>query len=98
MATAEGAGAKVMAFMEQQYERGADASRVVIDAVLAPWGGTEAYIDAYEAGVRATSDLQLTIAKAMDLEPARSVAATCADWTRDLGATQVSSARWLLDV
>jgi hypothetical protein len=58
----------------------------------------ERYIDAYEVGVRAATDLQLTIARVVDLEPIRSFAATCADLTRDIGATQVSSARWMLDV
>jgi hypothetical protein len=55
-------------------------------------------IDAYEAGIRATTDVQLTIARVIDLEPLRSFAATCADMTRDFGATQVSSARWFLNV
>jgi len=55
-------------------------------------------IDAYEVGIRAATDLQLTVAKVIDLEPVRSLAATCADLTRDIGATQVSSARWILDV
>jgi len=94
----EGAGAQIMAFIEQELERGADTARVVIGAALALWGGSEACIDAYESGVRAASDLHLTIAKALDLEPARSMAATCADLVRDIGATQVSSARWVLDV
>ena len=54
-------------------------------------------IDAYEAGIRAATDLQLTIARVIEIEPARSFTATIADMTRDIGATQVSSARWLLD-
>lgn len=55
------------------------------------------FIDAYEAGIRAATDLQLTIARVIEIEPARSYTATFADMTRDIGATQVSSARWLLD-
>jgi hypothetical protein len=55
-------------------------------------------IDAYELGIRAATDLQMTLAKVYELEPVRSLAATCADLTRDIGATQVSSARWILDV
>ena len=55
-------------------------------------------IDAYEMGVRAATDLQMTVARVLDLEPFRSLAASCADFTRDVGATQVSSARWILDV
>jgi hypothetical protein len=55
-------------------------------------------IDAYEAGIRAATDLQMTVARVFTAEPIRSFAATCADLTRDIGATQVSSARWMLDV
>ena len=55
-------------------------------------------IDAYEAGVRTATDAQLTVARLIDLEPVRSVAAMLADLTRDIGATQVSNARWMLDV
>lgn len=58
----------------------------------------ELCIDAYEANIRAATDMQLTVARVVDLEPVRSFAATCADLTRDIGATQVSSARWILDV
>jgi hypothetical protein len=58
----------------------------------------ELCIDAYEASVRAMTNLQLTVARVVELEPVRTFAATCADLTRDIGATQVSSARWLLDV
>jgi hypothetical protein len=58
----------------------------------------ELCIDAYEANIRVATDLQLTVARLVDLEPVRSFAATCADLTRDIGATQVSSARWILDV
>jgi hypothetical protein len=55
-------------------------------------------IDAYEAGIRTATDAQLTVARLVDLEPVRSVAAMWADLTRDIGATQVSNARWMLDV
>ena len=44
------------------------------------------------------ADLQLTVAKTVRLEPVRSFAATCADVTRDIGAAQLSTARWFLDV
>ena len=57
-----------------------------------------ACIDAYEASVRAVSDFQFTLARALDVEPIRSIAATWGDLTRDAGATAASSARWLLDV
>ena len=54
-------------------------------------------IDAYEAGIRAATDAHLTVARVIELEPVRSFAATWADLTRDIGATQVSSARWMLE-
>jgi hypothetical protein len=57
-----------------------------------------ACIDAYERGIRALAELQWTVARVIDLEPVRSIASGCGDLTRDIGATQVSSARWLLDV
>jgi len=60
--------------------------------------GFARFIDAYEAGIRATTDVQLNVARVIDLEPVRSYTATWADMTRDIGATQVSSARWLFDV
>jgi hypothetical protein len=80
-----------------EIERGADVARMVVNAVLAPWGGTERCIDAYETSVRLASDLHLTAALTLHLEPARSLAATLANLTRDIGATQVSTARWFLD-
>ena len=43
-------------------------------------------------------DLQLTVANAVRLEPIRSFVAACANATRDVGATQLSTARWFLDV
>jgi hypothetical protein len=79
-------------------ERSADRARMLTDAALAPWGGAEACIDAYEEGIRAATELQLTIATTLDVEPARSLAADYADLTRDLVATQVAGARWLFDV
>ena len=84
--------------LEHQLERGVDAGRGLARTLLAPWGGAGAVIDAYEASVRVATDLQLTVARALAVEPARSVAASCADLIRDVGATQVSSARWMLDV
>jgi hypothetical protein len=85
-------------FSDADYERSAERARVAVEAALAPWGGSETCIDAYEAGVRVFTDFQLQLARTLNVEPARSFAAGCADITRDLGATQVSSARWFLDV
>jgi len=65
---------------------------------LAPWGGTAAWIDAYELAIRSAADAQLAVAQAAHLQPARSIAALTADLTRDVGAVQVSAARWILDV
>jgi len=43
------------------------------------------------------TDVQLTVARTVRLEPIRSLAATGANLTRDIGATQLSAARWFLD-
>lgn len=63
----------------------------------APLSAARACVDAYESGIRAATDAQLTVARAVRLEPIRSVAATCANLTRDIGAAQLSAARWFLD-
>jgi hypothetical protein len=68
-----------------------------VDTVLAPWGGTQLCIDAYEASVRAASELHLNVARTAGLEPVRTLAAMLAGVTRDIGAAQVSIARWFLD-
>ena len=57
----------------------------------------ETALDAYEAAIRATSDLQLRLAGRVPLAPARTLLRVSADLTRDLGAIQLSGARWLLD-
>jgi hypothetical protein len=44
------------------------------------------------------TDVQLNAARAIAVEPARSVLASCADLTRDIGATHLSRVRWILDV
>jgi hypothetical protein len=87
-----------MPSIEQEFERTADVTRVVLEAACAPWGGSRVCIDAYETRIRMATDLQLTVANAVRLEPIRSVAATCASMTRDIAATQLSTARWFLDV
>ena len=87
-----------MPSIKDKLERPADVTRVVLEASFAPWGGSRICIDAYEASIQVAADLQLTVAKAVRLEPVRSFAATCADVTRDIGATQLSAARWFLDV
>jgi hypothetical protein len=74
-----------------------DLARICVNAALAPWGGSEAVLDRYEAGVRLASNLQLTVAKVVRVEPLRSAASTLAGVTRDVGAAQLSAARWFLD-
>jgi len=79
-------------------ERVVDVIGRVANAVLFPWGGAEACVDAYEAAIRTLADAQRNAARAVQVEPARSVLASCADLTRDIGATHLSSIRWILDV
>ena len=55
-------------------------------------------MDAYETAIRALTDAQLSVARAVEVEPVRSVLASCADMTRDIGATHLSRVRWILDV
>jgi hypothetical protein len=55
-------------------------------------------IDAYEASIQIATDVQLTVANVVRLEPVRSIAATCANLTRDIGAAQLSAVRWFLDL
>jgi hypothetical protein len=71
---------------------------MVLEASLAPWGGRRICTDAYETTIRVTAELQLTVANAVRLEPIRSFVAACSSVTRDVGATQLSTARWFLDV
>jgi len=89
---------EVMAFMEEVLERAIDAAGTVGRAALIPWGGAEACVDAYETAIRALTEAQLNIARAVDAEPVRAVLASCAEMTRDIGATHLSSVRWILDV
>ena len=97
-AVSEGAETEILAFIGKVWQRGADRAGMLVGSALTPWGGPEACIDAYEDGVRASAELQLTIARALHFEPARSLAATYMDVTRDVVAAQTSSARWLFDV
>ena len=97
-AVSEGAETEVLAFIGKVLERGIDRAGLLAGAALTPWGGVEACIDAYEGGIRASTELQLSVARALHFEPARSLAATYTNVTRDVVAAQVSSARWLFDV
>ena len=86
-----------MPFIKKTFERPDDVTRTVLEASFAPWGGSRICTDAYEMGIQVVADLQLTVAKAVRLEPVCSFATTCANATRDIGAAQLSAARWLLD-
>jgi hypothetical protein len=52
----------------------------------------------YESAIRAFTEAQLNAARAINVEPVRSLLASSAHLTRDIGATHLSSVRWLLDV
>ena len=81
-----------------ELERHADVTRRS-GGVVRALGRIRACIDAYETGIRhGDGPAAHRGAGRFDLEPVRSFAATCADLTRDIGATQLSSARWFLDV
>jgi hypothetical protein len=87
-----------MPFTEDVLERALDAIGRIGRTVLIPWGGAEACVDAYESGIRVLAEAQLGIARSVEVEPVRAVLASCAEMTRDVGATQLSGMRWILDV
>jgi hypothetical protein len=87
-----------VAFTEDLYERTMDAFGTIAKTLMEPWGGAEACVDAYESAIRAATDAQLHVARGIPLEALRSFVASCANMTRDIGATQLSSVRWMLDV
>jgi hypothetical protein len=84
--------------MQALLDHGAHGVRHVVETVLRPWGGTAAVIDAYEAAIRSAAEAQLSVARALEPQPVRSLVASFADLTRDIGAVQASTARWILDV
>ena len=57
----------------------------------------EGAVNAYEDVIRRSCDLQRALAHALPRGPARSHLNTTADLTRDIGAVQLSGARWLID-
>jgi hypothetical protein len=87
-----------MTFTDDVLERVMGAVGRIGRTALAPWGGAEACLDAYESAIRAVTDAQLNAARVIDVEPLRSALASSADLTRDLGAAHLSSVRWILDV
>ncbi len=84
--------------MDDAFECTPDAVAKMAKTVLLPVGGPEVFLDAYEAGIRATTDAQLRIARVVNVEPARSIVASYANLTRDIGAAHLSRARWFLDL
>jgi 3-methyladenine DNA glycosylase/8-oxoguanine DNA glycosylase len=87
-----------MPFTDDELERIVDVAGKIGRTALAPWGGAEACLDAYETALRAVVDAQLHTARATPVEPLRSALASSAHLTRDLGAAHLSSVRWILDV
>ena len=87
-----------MGFTDDVLERAMDVLGKTGRTALAPWGGAEACLDAYETAIRAVTDAQLNAARAIGVEPVRSVLASSAHLTRDLGAAHLSSVRWILGV
>ena len=87
-----------MAFTDDVVERAVDLVGKIGRTALAPWGGAEACLDAYETAIRAVVDAQLDAARVMDVELVRSALASSAHLTRDLCAAHLSSVRWILDV
>jgi hypothetical protein len=85
-------------FTDDVIERAVDVVGKMGRIALAPWGGAEACLDAYETAIRAVVDAQLDAARAIDVEPVRSALASSAHLTRDLGAAHLSRVRWILDV
>jgi hypothetical protein len=83
--------------MDDRLEQAVDVVGRIARTALAPWGGAAACLDAYEAAVRMATDVQLSMAQAITVEPARSLVASSAHLTRDVGAATLSSARWILD-
>jgi hypothetical protein len=86
-----------MPAMRAQLEPIVHSARDFVQTALGPWGAA-AWIDAYEGAIRSAAQAQLNVAQVVPFQPARAIVARSADLTRDLGAVQVSTARWILDV
>jgi hypothetical protein len=87
-----------MPFTDDVLERLVSVIGRIGRTALAPWGGAEACLDAYETAIRAIVDAQLGAARATPVKPVRSALASSAHLTRDLAAAQLSSMRWILDL
>ena len=58
-AVSEGAETEILALIGKVLG-GADQARSLLGSALPAWGGAEACIDAYEDGIRAATEFQLT--------------------------------------
>ena len=83
-----------MPSIKHELGRGVEVSRVVVEAALAP---ARLFVEAYDVGIRIATDVQMSVAGAIRVEPVRSLVASSANLTRDIGAAQLSTARWFLD-
>lgn len=84
--------------MDDRFERVIDVAGRIARTALIPWGGAEACLDVCETAIRSVTEAQLTAAHAIGVDPVRAIVATTAHMTRDIGAAQMSAARWILDV
>jgi uncharacterized protein YcfJ len=84
--------------MDDRLERVVDVVGRIARTALIPWGGAEACLDLCETAIRSVTEAQLTAAQVIAVDPARAIVATTANMTRDIGAAQLSAARWILDV
>ena len=88
-----------MAFMDDVLERAVDVVGRVVGTGAGPVGRRRSLRRRVRDGRSGPSrTLNSSAARAIDVEPVRSVLASCADLTRDIGATHLSSVRWILDV
>jgi hypothetical protein len=74
-----------------------EATRRVVRASSAPGAGFRLWTNAYETSIELTAELQLSVARAVGVEPIRSLATSWAGATRDISAAQLSTLRWFLD-
>ena len=84
--------------MDDAFEHTANVVGKLAKTVLLPVGGPQACLDAYESSIRAATDAQMNVARVVNIEPIRSIIASCANLTRDIGATHLSRVRWFLDL
>ena len=87
-----------MGFMDDVLERAVDVVGRVARTALRPVGRRRGVRGRVRGGHPRGHGCSTGAARAIDVEPMRWVLASCAHLTRDIGATHLSSARWILDV